>query len=444
MSLDQEPSLEKESVDLCEWETVILEYDKEDDSYLNGEFGGKKTVAYQRQDRNAIVDTKQFVGIVRLPGTGRILKVSPKTASKYMDLLCYARTVKCNDDKPFFYYDFKSSRVDISEGKVFFEIVAYLFQTELNKIFRRGFYREYVRRKENMNFLRGKLVISEQVIKNYCSPKFFCNYFDLTLDNFVNQAILYAALKVSKLIIYDRRPEIRKLEAKIIKYVNLLKNEITIKDVILPRELIGIDINDISKKADHYRDIVDLTEIIIKESFFGPVEEEKIRCCNFLIDMNVVFERVVFGLLKGILDKKHYQLEDQTHYKAIGKLVDMNGVRDIIPDITILKDGSEYAVVDVKYKSSLASSDYYQIIIYSLVMKLKERKFKKAFLINFTEFKEEKGLEKQGFIKISKLTSDYKDIEVYQISIFLGEEEEDYISKIENQLEEVINENNLL
>jgi len=38
-------------------------------------------------------------------------------------------------------------------------------------------------------------------------------------------------------------------------------------------------------------------------------------------------------------------------------------------------------------------------------------------------------------IKINKLNSEYSDIDIYQISIFLGEDDKEYISNLKEQLQ---------
>ena len=99
--------IQKESklVELKEWYTKILEYDEKDDYYFNHKKTFLGTLGYDKREDNAILTTRQYVGIIRLPGLKNLLKISPKTALNYMQLLSYAQTVKCNDRKPFFYYD---------------------------------------------------------------------------------------------------------------------------------------------------------------------------------------------------------------------------------------------------------------------------------------------------------------------------------------------------
>jgi 5-methylcytosine-specific restriction enzyme subunit McrC len=429
--MDPEAILGK-TIKLYEWDEIILNCHQLDHDYLNKNF--KDKLAYKVIGDKTLIQTKQFVGILKLPESKTILKISPKTTSKYMELLKFAQSVKCKDNKKFFYYDLKE-KVETEDGEVFFEIIAHLFLAELRYIFKRGLYKEYIKKEENINFLRGKLLISQQIRENFIRPKFCCSYFDLTVDNFVNQAMIYAALKVTKFIDYSSNSNLRSVKAEILKYVNLLKDEITINDAILLTELEKLNCN---RKNDYYEEIIELTKIIIRESFFGSSGKRKSRCCNFLIDMNVIFERVVFGVLSMILEGNGYSVKDQLLNNIDNFICLENKTFQIKPDIVVFENNKEYAVIDAKYMASLNLKEYYQIIIYSLALKIKHSHLKNAVLINFeSEF--DKCSVKSGAIKIVKLTGkEGEDIKIYQISLYLGMDEKNYIDQIKNQLQEVI------
>lgn len=429
-------AIPKNPIELAEWKETFL--DEEDYDYLNRSFKG--TLSCRKIQNKTLVETKQFVGILKLPESETVLKINPKIASKYMELLRFAQSVKCNDNKKFFYYDFEE-KVETEEGEVFFEIIAHLFLVELRYIFKKGLYKEYVKKEENINFLRGKLLISQQIRNNFIRPKFYCSYFDLTVNNFVNQAILYAALKVTKFIDYSSNSELRRLKAEILKYVNMLKDEITLKDTILLTELVNLNCN---KKNDYYEEIIDLTKIIIRESFFGSSGQRKSRCCNFLIDMNVIFERVVFGILSIILEDNVYSVRDQLKHKIDDFIYLNNRNLKIKPDIMVFKDNNEYAVIDTKYMPSINNKEYYQIITYSLALKIKQSELKNAILINFESECENSRVKSRGAIEIFKLTGKKgEDIKIYQISLYLSMDENNYINQIKNQLKKVIDDNKI-
>ncbi|MGE0793484.1 MAG: McrC family protein [Candidatus Woesearchaeota archaeon] len=426
-------------LEIQEWSKTHLNYFEEDEKYFfNEDKPFFNTLNYEKISHEALIGSNQFVGILKLPGnkdTPTILKIEPKTASKYMDLLRFAQKIKCNDDKSFFYYDI-NERVDVEDGNVFFEIIANLFIVELKKILQKGFYKEYVEKEDNLNFLKGKLQITKQITKNFIKPKFNCKYYDLTMDNFTNQMIIYSALKVTKFI-HTHNDENKKLKSELLKYVDLMKDEITLKDVISPVDFKNIHL---SRKNDYYEEIINFSKIIITESFFESTNKQKSRCCNFLIDMNVIFERVLFGLIQNIIKNSIYKASDQSYYHMT-ELIEGKKIK-IIPDITLFENNKEFAVVDAKYKSKLGNSEYYQIITYSLALKLKENNLKYAILVNFEENFNETNLKANAKIKISKLKQDLGDIKLLQISLNLNNIlNKNYIEILELELKKILLEN---
>ena len=340
--------METKKILLKEWGKEILPFYEEDLNYLNSDNSKfKGTVSFEQIGDKALIYTNQFVGILKLPCSNVIL-IEPKTVVKYLELLSYSQSVKCNDKKTLLYYD-PSIKVEIEEGDVFLDILSSIFLIELKRIIKKGLFREYVKKEDNINYLKGKLLISKQIKTNYICPKFQCRYFDSTIDNFTNQAILFAAIKLINALKSDN-DNIKKIRAGIISCVNILKDEISIKESIPSNDLTKINSESVIRKNYYYRDILEVTKLIIGESFYKSVKGEKIRCCNFLIDMNVVFERVVFGLLEKLLKDKGYEVTDQKRYTGKGLIdVELKNIQ-VIPDIIILKDSIEFGFADAKYK----------------------------------------------------------------------------------------------
>jgi 5-methylcytosine-specific restriction enzyme subunit McrC len=432
-----------EKIDLEEWKKRVLAYEKQDEEAISKLKNRREdTLVYEKLSENlAQIETRQYSGAILLPGSNKILRISPKTSSRYLHLLQYAQKVKCNDNKPFFFYDCEQV-VKTKEGDVFLDIIAHFFLKELERIARMGLVKEYVRREENTTYLKGKLLVSKQIVHNFINPKFVCAYFDLTVDNLTNQVVLFASLKLSRMIRSESgsdeiRIERRKLKERILRYVKLFKDEITIKNDILPSMLDTIKVN---RRNEHYREILRLSKLIIRENFFDSPEQEDTKCCSFLIDMNVLFERVVFGLLQELLTKQdEYSLVDQKHYPF--NLLEGYKKLKLIPDIVVLKEGEEHCIIDAKYKATIGTLDYHQIILYFTALSIKSQKLKKAFFINFTDGQETDP--RISFLKLEKLDKRLCEIEIYEISITLGEEikdlsYEEYLKGLRKQLIPVI------
>ena len=247
--------METKKILLKEWGKEILPFYEEDLNYLNSDNSKfKGTVSFEQIGDKALIYTNQFVGILKLPCSNVIL-IEPKTVVKYLELLSYSQSVKCNDKKTLLYYD-PSIKVEIEEGDVFLDILSSIFLIELKRIIKKGLFREYVKKEDNINYLKGKLLISKQIKTNYICPKFQCRYFDSTIDNFTNQAILFAAIKLINALKSDN-DNIKKIRAGIISCVNILKDEISIKESIPSNDLTKINSESVIRK-------ITITEIFLK------------------------------------------------------------------------------------------------------------------------------------------------------------------------------------
>ncbi|MFW6196272.1 MAG: 5-methylcytosine restriction system specificity protein McrC [Thermoplasmatota archaeon] len=438
---------------------------KEDKAYFGKE--GKKNLHPSGAGKVGFIDEEDipyfkngpYFGELLLP-SGKQLSLEAKTETIPIKLLNYSTGVKCNDNKNFLYYDVEYSP-KIERGKSFFSFLGEAFLKELEKILEKGFVREYVKKEENLDYLKGKLLFDEQVKKNFANPKFYCNYFDLTIDNFCNQMVLYSCYKLTELLkIYSGSEIVR---SELFNYVEDLKNRISLPSEISPKEANNVFI---TRKNEYYRGIIELSKIIINETFYRSRGTRKQIGYNYLINMNVIFERTIFKLFSEVLNnfqhKKRYDLilKDQKVYKRKNRedgIVDLpdNKSFTLIPDITVFseKEDLPIAVIDTKYKSSISNNDYYQIITYSLFLKKLNDKFNTAI---FVHYREEEETDKDRFdiqkgkINLSEFSQfqdsekgldDIDDIDLFRISINIKEDEDEDFKvkehlekKLENQI----------
>ncbi|MCX6664404.1 MAG: hypothetical protein NTZ75_09195 [Euryarchaeota archaeon] len=77
--------------------------------------------------------------------------------------------------------------IEIAEGPNFFDIIANLFLNELKEIYRIGLLKRYVPKSDNLNYLKGKLLLKNHLNNEINrNPKFYCGYNDLTFNNLEN------------------------------------------------------------------------------------------------------------------------------------------------------------------------------------------------------------------------------------------------------------------
>ena len=110
------------------------------------------------------------------------------------------------------------------------EFVIRSFLGTTQKLIHNGLYRSYVKHQEDVSFLRGKLMMKQQILNDLkFNMKFNCEFDEFTSNNLENQIILYT-LKLCKLI--TKFPQKKRLIQKLIHQIDAQIDDkrITIQD----------------------------------------------------------------------------------------------------------------------------------------------------------------------------------------------------------------------
>lgn len=346
----QENSVKKLDFDLNE----------EDKKYLTSEIfnpGNKQNIEVFYYDREGYPSIRvgPFAGIVQL--SKKRIHFSTKVDARLFYMLSFLKSEKA------FHYD-PHTIIDIEKGSNFFDIVGRLFLNKLNELIKIGLLRKYVRTNENLRFLKGKLLIKNQIRKNLVDKsRFSCEYEDLTFDNLENRIILSALSSLISLIRFNE-----KVRNELKKFETIFKDCITYKK-INPQECNFVKFNRINQ---HYVDIIKLSKLILEARFIRSVHEGESRGFNFIVDMNKVFEDFITEIIEEVIseDFSGYIVEKQQKFRSLVK------ERKLItkPDVLIKNENDCYPlIIDTKYKSKSSNSDFYQIIAYSLALPTSKR-----------------------------------------------------------------------
>jgi len=441
-----------------------LEYIDEEDLIADKEYfekEGKKElhpskskVKFKKRKKDfATFKNSSYYGHLKLP-SGKQIPLEAKTSTVPLKLLNYSSRVECNDSKKLLYYDIDKTP-DIREGISFFSFLAEAYLNELTDIIEKGFVREYVKKEENLNYLKGKLKVSRHIKNNFANPKFYCRYFDLTIDNFCNQMVLYAGYKLEKLLKGTSEVEqLQNVRSEITSHVENLKNMITLRSVIHPDEANNIFI---TRKNDYYETIIDISKMVINEAYYQSEGMKSTSAYNHLIDMNVIFERTVFKMFSEALENFSYngsglKLEDQQKFLDTEEsIVDLPGKDSLnmIPDITLFDEENDkpLALIETKYKKNISNPDFYQVLTYSLFLKRLNRDFKTTILVHFTEESNESSERldiSKGKIYLEDFSDEFGDSEeggdvaLFRIKINIDEKPgvKFEVKTIENELKE--------
>ncbi len=308
------------------------------------------------------IKNSSYSGIIQL-GEDR-LHFSTKVKANLFYMLSFLR------DEESFLYD-PEKPIEIKEGGNFFDILGWMFLNELKDIFEKGFYKSYVRKEENIAFVKGKLVIKSQLQNDIKKrSKFFCSYEDLTYDNLENRIILKAATLLVPLIKFNEN-----IKRELLRYSLMLREEVSLAG-IMPDDCDKVQF---SRLNENYGTIIQLSKAILQNYFIRSTHRGESIGFNFIVNMNKVFEDFITIMLEELVEEGEifsgYELEKQTAFDTLVK------ERKIVtkPDIILKKWNDskktyDYPVIiDAKYKMKPANQDYYQVIAYSLALKSAEK-----------------------------------------------------------------------
>ena len=404
-----------------------FELSLKDQKYLESEFfnrGRRKNIeVFFNRQHKPIIRVGPYAGIIQL--TKKRIHFSAKVDVRLFYMLSFLKSEKE------FLYDPKTP-IEIREGMNFFDVLGRFFLNCIHDILKKGLLKKYVRKTENLRFLKGKILIKGQIKKNLVNrSRFFCEYEDLTFDNLENRIILSALHSLISLIRFnDRiRNELRKFEAILKDFISLER--------ISPADCNLVRFNRINQ---HYEDIMDLSRLILEERFIRSIHKGESRGFNFIANMNKVYEDFLTEIIEEVIGQdaefEEFEIERQPKFN---KLVEE---RTLVtkPDIVIRRGEKTYPfIVDTKYKREDSNADYYQVIAYSLAI----RGSRACCLIYPKSEKSKISIEPLTLIR--DLTSDKsgkvklfaKTIDLYQLEDGLPSYE-DYVAGIKSQVKKIL------
>jgi 5-methylcytosine-specific restriction enzyme subunit McrC len=255
-------------------------------------------------------------------------------------------------------------KVDLSH------LLAHLFITEVYKALKRGIFRGYFSKSENINHLKGRLLVSQHIRKNaFASVKAFCEYDELTTNVPLNQLlkaalkiihpfVKHSTLKTQTLMIFEMFDEVDDV------YINTLTME-------------KIQMN---RQNQHYEGVLQLAIAIINSTAMSTGSNKQIAF-SFLFKMNDLYEGYVGECLKRVLAATPFKLDLQHKEKRL--LIDSytnKGTVQLKPDFVVsrLEEHMQVPMIilDTKWKNIFfhsKQSDIYQMYAYITAYKTAER-----------------------------------------------------------------------
>jgi len=303
-----------------------------------------------------------YVGVILTPD-GTQIEVLPKVAKTAQDpkisrasLLMMLKALKS-------FRHLQTNSANLEQSKMpLLEVFIGQFLQSVNELIKRGLRSDYIRREDNLAFLKGKLLIQKQIQKNFISQhKFYVEYDEYLQDRPINRLIHSALKQVGG---YTRLASNQKLLRELLFVFNEIP---TSRDIQQDFSRVKLD-----RGMNYYEASFDWTKLILNG--LSPLTMQgKSSAFSLLFPMEAIFESFVAKVLhKQLLPE--YSLSTQS--KSLVNHDENNYFR-LKPDLLIKHAaGGNHSVLDTKWKLidetqkngtdkyGLSQSDFYQMFAY--------------------------------------------------------------------------------
>ncbi|HAH04587.1 MAG: hypothetical protein UV78_C0033G0007 [Parcubacteria group bacterium GW2011_GWA2_43_17] len=320
------------------------------------------------------ISTSSFVGVLK--AGGKSIQIIPKLAKGNEDSVDYSRQAVRN----LLYMLQFTKQLRIKEVAVsdltqysddFYEVLIHLFTKNLLQIVKNGFNKEYVRKEDNLFFIKGKIVFNEHLRSNLADQsRFYLHYDEFYEDTPLNRIFKYAVhLMIKSTNNFSN--------LKLLQELQFIFSDIEFQKI--SRE----DINRIrfNRLNNVYEPVFNLAKLFLTNSSL-ELSVDKIRTFSFVFDMNLLFEEFIGEFIKKEFKNTYLKitLQGPSRYFVENKIINDNlegPVFQLKPDIQLYSDVADSnpdLIIDTKYKilntesdrkEGVDQSDLYQMNAYS-------------------------------------------------------------------------------
>ncbi|MEW8063546.1 MAG: hypothetical protein AB2758_19135 [Candidatus Thiodiazotropha endolucinida] len=245
------------------------------------------------------------------------------------------------------------------------------FCDQLHAEMMQGKIRTYIQRNENLNVLRGRLRIEQQLKQNLAHrERLFCQYDELSDDNVHNQILKYVLKILLKMAIGNRAR---------LQVAELLMRFDPISDIAVAPAL--LDSLSFDRSTTRYEPIFDQCKWFL-EGVHPDVLAGKETCVSLLFDMNQLFEAYVGAEFRKKAWSEGLRVREQGPQKYFARREDTDqNVFMMKPDIALLNEKNQVVVIaDAKWKLldeeerklGISQADLYQMESYATRYRVRE------------------------------------------------------------------------
>ena len=307
------------------------------------------------------LQAKSYVGTIQTT-SGFILEILPKTVkdndvekSKQIFMKLLHLLYKLPN-----YKNIDSANFELIKNLEIFEIFIFMFLEEVGIIIKKGIKSDYVGQEDNLFYLKGKLLINEQIKRNTVHKERFYVQYDDYNQNRAENRLIKSTLKLLSNISrdFDNQRKIRQY----MQHLNWIDLSLNIDK--------AFSMVKTGRGMEHYKNALIWSKVFLKKESFSSFSGDTIAFA-ILYPMEKLFECFV----EWWLEKKYPHLQIEAQNGGVDFVKKLFTVR---PDFLIKKDNQVICVADAKWKliesdKEFSQSDFYQLFAYKHIF-LKEQK----------------------------------------------------------------------
>ncbi len=320
--------------------------------------------AFAKKGVGDVIQARNYVGLVQLE-SGFQIQVLPKidfivddeadsiTTKVFLEML---RRMKDFPGKVYNAANLKTDRMNL------YEIFINMYIQQVAELTKRGLKSDYIPKKENLNFFKGKLLINEHIIKNMVHrEKFYVSYDEFQINRAENRLIKSTLLKLQKISTNS-------------------SNIKSIRQLLVFFELIDTSTNytkDFSKvvidrNTKDYEDIMIWSKVFLMNKSFSTFTGDT-NSRALLFPMEKVYEAYVAQNMKQVFGESNWDVSTQDRGYYLFEENNRN-IFSLRPDIVVTREDGHQIIMDTKWKRlvdedrknyGISQADMYQMFAYS-------------------------------------------------------------------------------
>ena len=238
------------------------------------------------------------------------------------------------------------------------ELLTKFFVQKLQREINKGIYREYISKEENLNFIKGKLILSSHIKRNHANQvKAYCSYDEYSENNFLNLVFKTACNVILRRINDD---EIKNNVKRVISCFSDVDLVYLDKNKLLKYEF--------NRQNNRFKEAYELAKLIVlNTSMENSLGED--NAFSMLFEMNTLYEEYIGNVIEGIWNNSYRRTKLQDNSKYLVKnLYTGRGNFNLKPDIVLSDEKEDFEImIDTKWKSverNIEPTDIYQMYAY--------------------------------------------------------------------------------